>query len=167
MVVVVQSWKCWLICLRFSDEPLFEYVYGGSPHASSIVFIKELDAVGRERGLIKGSGGKEHDATLNKITTISKSHTHRSGYIIRLKIPAASESSSKDINVASSIVEDMSGDNALFSCQWWVGEFHHVEENYLVMDLWLIFPSLEDNWKSQKKVPSRLFAGIATMTDIA
>ncbi|GJS09866.1 hypothetical protein Tco_0366662 [Tanacetum coccineum] len=143
--------------------------------APSIVFIKEMDAVGRERVLIKGPGGKEHDATLNHITTVSKSHTQRSGYIIRLKISAASESSSEfliavklliapvcdcslsilggaqDINVASSIVEDISGDNALLSCQWWVGEFHNAEENYLVMDLWLIFPSLEDNWKSQKK----------------
>ncbi|GJT36638.1 hypothetical protein Tco_0927057 [Tanacetum coccineum] len=52
---------------RFSDEPLFEYVYGGSPQAQSIVFIDELDAVGKERGLIKGSGGKEHDATLNQV----------------------------------------------------------------------------------------------------
>nr|GEV71491.1 cell division control protein 48 homolog B isoform X1 [Tanacetum cinerariifolium] len=32
-------------------------------------------------------------------TLKSKSHTHRSGYIIHLKIPAASESSSKEILV--------------------------------------------------------------------
>ncbi|GKE83178.1 hypothetical protein Tco_1553178, partial [Tanacetum coccineum] len=36
--------------------------------AQSIVFIDELDAVGKERGLINGSGGKEHDATLNQIS---------------------------------------------------------------------------------------------------
>ncbi|XP_012856115.1 PREDICTED: ATP-dependent zinc metalloprotease FTSH 5, chloroplastic-like [Erythranthe guttata] len=33
----------------------------------SVVFIDELDAVGRERGLIKGSGGQERDATLNQL----------------------------------------------------------------------------------------------------
>lgn len=32
-----------------------------------MVFIDELDAVGRERGLIKGSGGQERDATLNQV----------------------------------------------------------------------------------------------------
>lgn len=31
------------------------------------MFIDELDAVGRERGLIKGSGGQERDATLNQV----------------------------------------------------------------------------------------------------
>lgn len=36
-----------------------------------MVFIDELDAVGRERGLIKGSGGQERDATLNQVPDIS------------------------------------------------------------------------------------------------
>ncbi|GAB4842285.1 Probable inactive ATP-dependent zinc metalloprotease FTSHI 2, chloroplastic [Ancistrocladus abbreviatus] len=36
-------------------------------HAPAVVFIDELDAVGRERGLIKGSGGQERDATLNQL----------------------------------------------------------------------------------------------------
>lgn len=35
-----------------------------------MVFIDELDAVGRERGLIKGSGGQERDATLNQVLDI-------------------------------------------------------------------------------------------------
>ncbi|KAK1388922.1 hypothetical protein POM88_017100 [Heracleum sosnowskyi] len=35
--------------------------------AFSVVFIDELDAVGKERGLIKGSGGQERDATLNQL----------------------------------------------------------------------------------------------------
>lgn len=36
-----------------------------------MVFIDELDAVGRERGLIKGSGGQERDATLNQVILMS------------------------------------------------------------------------------------------------
>ncbi|KAL8153149.1 hypothetical protein V2J09_010909 [Rumex salicifolius] len=36
-------------------------------NAPSVVFIDELDAVGRERGRIKGSGGQERDATLNQL----------------------------------------------------------------------------------------------------
>lgn len=36
-------------------------------NAPSIVFIDELDAVGRKRGLVKGSGGQERDATLNQL----------------------------------------------------------------------------------------------------
>ncbi|CAH9132279.1 unnamed protein product [Cuscuta epithymum] len=36
-------------------------------NAPSVVFIDELDAVGRARGLIKGSGGQERDATLNQL----------------------------------------------------------------------------------------------------
>ncbi|CAN0878185.1 Probable inactive ATP-dependent zinc metalloprotease FTSHI 2, chloroplastic [Linum grandiflorum] len=36
-------------------------------NSPSVVFIDELDAVGRERGLIKGSGGQERDATLNQL----------------------------------------------------------------------------------------------------
>nr|GFB66685.1 probable inactive ATP-dependent zinc metalloprotease FTSHI 2, chloroplastic [Tanacetum cinerariifolium] len=35
--------------------------------ASYVVFIDELDAVGRESGLIKGSGGQEPDTTLNQV----------------------------------------------------------------------------------------------------
>ncbi|GJX22268.1 hypothetical protein Tco_0226713 [Tanacetum coccineum] len=64
---------------RFSDEPLFEYVYGGSLQAQSIVFIDELDAVGKERGLIKGSGGKEHDATLNQATRLRQYQKQQQG----------------------------------------------------------------------------------------
>lgn len=36
-------------------------------NAPAVVFIDELDAVGRERGIIKGSGGQERDATLNQL----------------------------------------------------------------------------------------------------
>nr|GEW09423.1 hypothetical protein [Tanacetum cinerariifolium] len=35
-----------------------------APH---VIFIDEMDAVGRESGLIKGSGGQEPDATLNQV----------------------------------------------------------------------------------------------------
>lgn len=35
----------------------------------AVVFIDELDAVGRQRGLIGGSGGQERDATLNQLLT--------------------------------------------------------------------------------------------------
>ncbi|KAJ4809477.1 ATP-dependent zinc metalloprotease FtsH [Rhynchospora pubera] len=36
-------------------------------NAPSVVFIDELDAVGRKRGLVKGSGEQERDATLNQL----------------------------------------------------------------------------------------------------
>ncbi|KAM7471765.1 hypothetical protein LguiA_009948 [Lonicera macranthoides] len=36
-------------------------------NAPSVVFIDEIDAVGRARGMIKGSGGRERDATLNQL----------------------------------------------------------------------------------------------------
>lgn len=38
-------------------------------NAPAVVFIDELDAVGRKRGLIQGSGGQERDATLNQLLT--------------------------------------------------------------------------------------------------
>ncbi|CAI5458932.1 unnamed protein product [Closterium sp. Yama58-4] len=38
-------------------------------NAPSVVFIDELDAVGRQRGLTEGSGGQERDATLNQLLT--------------------------------------------------------------------------------------------------
>ncbi|PHT92560.1 putative envelope ADP,ATP carrier protein, chloroplastic [Capsicum annuum] len=40
--------------------------------APSVVFVDELDAVGRERGSIKGSGGQERDATLNQVHACKK-----------------------------------------------------------------------------------------------
>jgi hypothetical protein len=38
-----------------------------------VVFIDELDAVGRQRGLIGGSGGQERDSTLNQVLVTSSS----------------------------------------------------------------------------------------------
>ncbi|GLJ06992.1 hypothetical protein SUGI_0054940 [Cryptomeria japonica] len=38
-------------------------------NAPSVVFIDELDAVGRTRGIVKGSGGQERDATVNQLLT--------------------------------------------------------------------------------------------------
>lgn len=51
-----------LSLLNLIDRP-----FGFTYQAPSVVFIDELDAVGRERGLIKGSGGQERDATLNQV----------------------------------------------------------------------------------------------------
>lgn len=53
-----------LLSVFASNRPLFLYYIFQAP---SVVFIDELDAVGRERGLIKGSGGQERDATLNQV----------------------------------------------------------------------------------------------------
>ncbi|KAH9301539.1 hypothetical protein KI387_013122, partial [Taxus chinensis] len=38
-------------------------------NAPSVVFIDELDAVGRTRGIVRGSGGQERDATVNQLLT--------------------------------------------------------------------------------------------------
>uniref|UniRef100_A0A0D6QUE2 AAA+ ATPase domain-containing protein n=1 Tax=Araucaria cunninghamii TaxID=56994 RepID=A0A0D6QUE2_ARACU len=38
-------------------------------NAPAVVFIDELDAVGRTRGLVSGSGGQERDATVNQLLT--------------------------------------------------------------------------------------------------
>jgi uncharacterized SAM-binding protein YcdF (DUF218 family) len=51
-----------LQCLRLIGKHFVLYF-----QAPSVVFIDELDAVGRKRGLIKGSGGQERDATLNQV----------------------------------------------------------------------------------------------------
>ncbi|PHT57983.1 hypothetical protein CQW23_00346 [Capsicum baccatum] len=40
--------------------------------APSVVFVDELDAVGREHGSVKGSGGQERDATLNQVHACKK-----------------------------------------------------------------------------------------------
>lgn len=52
-----------LHCLYFA----WIYLSVGHLQAPAVVFIDELDAVGRQRGLIGGSGGQERDSTLNQV----------------------------------------------------------------------------------------------------
>ncbi|KAM3343771.1 hypothetical protein P3S68_025861 [Capsicum galapagoense] len=51
------------------SSPMGRFIAGEESkyQAPSVVFVDELDAVGRERGSIKGSGGQERDATLNQL----------------------------------------------------------------------------------------------------
>ncbi|KAL3528702.1 hypothetical protein ACH5RR_008024 [Cinchona calisaya] len=58
-----------MLFIHVMDQHLM-IVHTDSLMAPSVVFIDELDNVRRECGLIKGSGGQERDATLNKLANI-------------------------------------------------------------------------------------------------
>jgi cell division protease FtsH len=51
-------------------------------HAPSIIFIDELDAIGRSRGTISTGGSSEHEQTLNQILTEMDGFSGREGVIV-------------------------------------------------------------------------------------
>eukprot|EP00897_Mesotaenium_endlicherianum_P004778 jgi/Mesen1/4328/ME000022S03620 len=53
-------------------------------YAPSVVFIDELDAVGRQRGMTKGSGAQERDATLNQLLTCLDGFEKQKGEVITI-----------------------------------------------------------------------------------
>ncbi|XAR67687.1 hypothetical protein NMG60_11002557 [Bertholletia excelsa] len=89
-------------------------------NAPSVVFIDELDAVGRERGLIKGSGGQERDATLNQLLVCLDGRFDRKIYIPKpgligrieiLKVHARKKPMAEDVDymAVASITDGMVG----------------------------------------------------------